>query len=273
MPSLHSILVLSKQSHNLSPPGMLLLLSPFSVQTGGFSLMLLLCYHCGRSEESLAPRKMRSVPSKVEHPEEGNTGAVRGCDAQVNHSGTPYIKVWVWVRSAGLRAVPWVVAAKLWRLSLHKPSQYPGSWTHCCSIIYSSLPYGVSPCCFGQGGVSCGDQMPWLPPWHAQIRSQTHWDAIHTGLGCSGVPQTFSHWCWNKGNCARRWGVETAPQPHARGTPKESLCIENFTHVERLGGTGTFFSLPLCKARVVWKYSDPHQTSSHGQRKQANLEL
>lgn len=86
--------------------------------------MLLLWSHCRGSEKSLAPWKMRSMPAKVEHP--GNTEAVRGCDVQVNHSGTLCIKVWVWVRSAG-PAVPWVVAAKLWWLSLHNHSQWPGS--------------------------------------------------------------------------------------------------------------------------------------------------
>lgn len=48
--------------------------------------MLLLWSHCSRSEESLAPRKMRSMPAKVKHPGAGNSEAERGCDAQVNRS-------------------------------------------------------------------------------------------------------------------------------------------------------------------------------------------
>lgn len=86
--------------------------------------MHLLWSHC-RSEESVAPRKMRSMPAQVKQP--GNAEAVRGCDARVNRSGTLYIKVWGRVRSAELRAVPWVVAAKLWWPSLHESSQCPGA--------------------------------------------------------------------------------------------------------------------------------------------------
>lgn len=42
------------------------------------------------------------MPAKVKHPGAGNSEAERGCDAQVNHSGTPYIKVWIWAQCCAL---------------------------------------------------------------------------------------------------------------------------------------------------------------------------
>lgn len=70
---------------------------------------------------------MKSLLSQVKHPESEDAEVMKGCDVQVNRNATPYIKVWVWVRSAVLRAAPWVVATKLWWLSLHKPPQGLGS--------------------------------------------------------------------------------------------------------------------------------------------------
>lgn len=88
---------------------------------------------------------MIPLPSKVKHPEPEDTEVVRGCDVQVNCSATPYVEVWGWVRSAVPRAAPWVVTAKLWWPSLHKPSQGPGSRNHCCgSNLFPTAFWGIS---------------------------------------------------------------------------------------------------------------------------------
>lgn len=118
---------------------------------------------------------MKSLPSKVKHSELEDAEVMGGCDVQVDCNATPYIKVWVWLRSAVLRAAPGVVAAKPWWQQSRggpactSPPKIPPAEAIAAVAIYSPPFCGVSPCC-------CGDQIaPASYHGHIQTRSQKHW--------------------------------------------------------------------------------------------------
>lgn len=130
-----------------------------------------------------------------------------------------------------------------------------------------------------------GTKPPGSHHGHIQMSSQTHWKSPGRAPTPRWDTEAFS--IPPPADAESKINEVLVSQEMRSGNSSPALCsghpqgkhsaFKIKQMLKELGEEGqehrAFLSLPLGKAGVVWRYNDPHQTSSRGWRKQAGFQV